>query len=74
VPFAQGDQIFACWAIGYLGQFFEHYRSSQKVWTTFSTEDVTYKYINFGQKWVGVCSFWAIFDKLICSPCFCSQN
>jgi hypothetical protein len=50
----QGDQIgriFAYWAVVYVGQFSENYRSSVNSYTTFSRYTLC---INFGKKWVGL--------------------
>jgi hypothetical protein len=64
----QGDQIgriFAYWVIDCFGQFFENYRSSPKFLATiFHGKNKVSILIKTG--WA---SLWAIFYKLIWSPC-----
>jgi hypothetical protein len=64
----QGDQIgpiFACWVIDSLGKIFENYRRSPNFWINFFNSK-SYALIVTKMGWAAV---WALFQKLMWSPC-----
>jgi hypothetical protein len=50
----QIGRIFACWAIVYLGTFFENYKSSQKFWSSFISSKNNV--ISLTKSWLGYIS------------------